>query len=1336
VGQRPDLGIPHITIFSAKSYGAELGNFRVGSDRQGLIYCANNSGLLEYDGIRWKLHKFSQNSNHIRSFFCADNGNIYIGSLNEIGYFKSEAGGNKIYHSLTDSLPNIIDDFGPVFDVLEFKGMAVFRSKNMVAIFDGDKLKAFTTVPDGVLGMFVIKEVLFIKTVYNLITYENGEDFVSKTATTFDLLNEKSGLWSANMGEDSLLIGSLDHGLFFYHKGVLKPFRTPIDSWLIPSRPISAQWIKKQKLLAIASLHNGIAFFDERYKLVGILNKTDQLKIGVVTGLFTDRYNNLWTCGTEGIAHIEINAPFRYMGTPYEFTEAARLVAVQDNTIIAGGGGSLLSRSYRLPNVIVKPKFSAIPGTSGQAYKAVYLADKVLIGKNPGMLSLQKDIVSPQLQGFRYVRAIVPLKKHPNQIIVSQPDGLVHVDAAFKERPKQISGITSNTKILIGDDDDRLWIIDEQTGELIKMTLSSNLDSVVQTAVYGAAQGLPTAGLQQLLNYNGHILAFTKDQVWHYESSSDAFVPDPFMAALLISLNDPLTNVFKDNKDNIWLLGFNQFGYLASGAKEAGAFHYRPFKRLHFDVPLSATTLDDGTMLIGMQQGIVHFDPAQSGNETCVFQSLIRGMTAQDMRDQCYFEGGILNSDGMRIGNGAELSGPIIVPYEHNSLRFELASNFFEASEKMEFSLKLEGYDRDWSSWSLDPFKEYTRIREGDYRLRVVARNIYGTVGQEAILAFRVLPPWYRTFWAFLLWGMLTCSGIFFILRWRLSKLVREKWDLEQKIARRTVTIAEQKEKIEIQNTLLQQERDNLAALSEQIKQMSEFKSRFFANLSHELRTPLTLIITPLERMESEALESPLKQSYRLILKNAQRLLQTINELLNIARNDQNALVLHLQYTPLCEFVRQVLAMYASTSDEKGIKILFNPSISESTAAWIDQSIIGKVVDNLVFNALKFANPTQGLIDVSIHAKESVFLLCVRDNGPGIKVGDEDRIFDRFYRSSSTASLDQKGSGIGLSFAREILAAHQGSIRLINRPGQGAEFVVEFPKEKDGYVNALFADPYPENSNSKHSLVTEPLGIATSEYLPKVLIVDDNADIRQLLQQGLEGKFNLSFAENGQDALKLAIEQMPDLILADVMMPKMNGLQMTQALKSDHHTSHLPVVLLTARSSTESRIEGLLTSADDYISKPFSLVEVEVRINNLIASRQKLKEKYAQIWISPKSVENIESPDQLFLQKISAVVEANMDNPDLDSELLCKELLMSRSSLFRKIKALTNQSATEFVRTFRLRRAAWLLVNSERSVTDIAYDTGFSQVSYFSTCFHEQFKASPSDFRLRNKENF
>jgi CheY-like chemotaxis protein len=523
-------------------------------------------------------------------------------------------------------------------------------------------------------------------------------------------------------------------------------------------------------------------------------------------------------------------------------------------------------------------------------------------------------------------------------------------------------------------------------------------------------------------------------------------------------------------------------------------------------------------------------------------------------------------------------------------------------------------------------------------------------------------------------------------------------------------------------------------------------KTRFFSNVSHEFRTPLTLIIGPLEDILSkETLTEKNRVAMERMHRNAIRLLGLINQLLDLSKLDAGSMKLEISESDIMRFSRLIISSFQPLADRKNIQYTVNIP-EKKYVTYFDQDKFEKILTNLLSNAFKYT-PADGevkcqlKIDSRGRNEDRDFIeIQISDSGPGIPIEMVDKIFDRFYQVEGSWKHSSGGTGIGLSLTRELVGLQHGQIKVESREGKGSTFTIVMPLGKDhldkhefliaekeflegaDIVNVVIASGSYENQQTEDGAMDEQDG------KPRILVVEDSEDVRAHLFDNLKDQFTIQEAVDGEEGLSLATNSIPDIIITDLMMPRMDGVELCKKLKTDEKTSHIPVIMLTAKATVESRIEGLETGADAYMTKPFNMQELQTRLRSLIEQRKLLRERFSkESELGPSDIA-VTSVDEKFLHKAIKIIEDNLGDCDFDVTAMTGEIGMSRMQLFRKLKALTNQTPSEFIRTIRLKRAAQLLKKNFGNVAEITYEVGFNNLSYFAKCFRELYGVSPSEY--------
>ncbi|MEL6673898.1 MAG: ATP-binding protein, partial [Bacteroidota bacterium] len=514
------------------------------------------------------------------------------------------------------------------------------------------------------------------------------------------------------------------------------------------------------------------------------------------------------------------------------------------------------------------------------------------------------------------------------------------------------------------------------------------------------------------------------------------------------------------------------------------------------------------------------------------------------------------------------------------------------------------------------------------------------------------------------------------------------------------------------------------------LRELNELKSRLFANISHEFRTPLTLILGPLQKLLAGPGNQQPDTLYYMMQRNAHRLQELINQLLDLSKLEAGKMVFQPIYADVVPFLKAVTGNFESLAEDKSIKLHLSFPAQEVLMLF-DPDRLEMTLNNLLSNAFKYT-PEKGNIWVKVEAEEERLEILVQDNGIGMDEEQLAHIFDRFYQAA-----DQKAgsSGIGLALVKEVVQLFEGEISVSSEVGSGSTFVVHLPRLQGETPSSPLWHHLAQPENVPMASPKDEIPLSKSDKA-SILLVEDNADVRRFVRSCLEPTFQVREAIHGQEGLELAQAYMPDLIISDVMMPEMDGNELCETLKKDQKTAHIPLILLTAKAGRESKLSGLKVGADDYLHKPFDREELILRVGNLIEQRKRIREQLGKniVRLSPEEI-LVDSADEVFLRKVMKVIETYLSEEDFTIEDMGREVGMSRVHLHRKLKALTDQSPSVFLRSLRLKRASQLLKEGAGTASEIAYMVGFSSPAYFSKCFKDEFGQSPGEF-ARSSEKF
>lgn len=908
-------------------------------------------------------------------------------------------------------------------------------------------------------------------------------------------------------------------------------------------------------------------------------------------------------------------------------------------------------------------------------------------------------------------------------------------------RTQAIKHFTNNPADPGSLSDNRVWAMLKDSNNDIWVGTTSGLDKFnPSTGAFSHFPNLSEGQVNWLVEDDQHNLWVGSDCIYVYNLASQR----------ITRVNESTRSMLQDSKKRIWLATNNQG--LALYSVEKGVQKYYTDKNgLANNQTLAILEDDDHFLWISTTNGLSKFDPEKerfhnyslkngfqnnqftygAAYKTKSGELLFGGISGFNLFDPAkiksgeYFAPVVLTdlkifNKSVKIGNSRRdvltksisETEKIKLKYVQNSITLDFASFDYANNLGIQYSYYLENFDKDWTEPSVSRSATYTNLDPGEYTFRLKTVSIdrrESNPGQTLVI--EVLPPYWQTWW-FRLLLLAAIVGLLYLLMMFLVN----------------------KEKLKNELVL-----EKLKA--NKLHELDMMKLRFYTNISHEIRTPLTLILGPLEKMKKNQLPpAEIKGHVEVMHRNATQLHQLINQLLDFRKMETGNLKLALSRGDLVAFISDTVNSFEKMAEEKEIELKF-VSLKKGLMTQFDPDKVAKIMNNLLSNAFKFTGKG-GKISVNLSlvfdpAENSedkrLIEITVKDTGIGIAESNLEKIFTRFFQVGEEKT--QTGTGIGLALTRELVKLHNGHLFVTSKPGKGSKFTVQLPydemeNEATAEVAAAETTVVPENALAAKDLPAEPI----VEGQRIMLIVDDNADVRYFIKSHFAGSFKILEAANGVEGWDVALKTIPDIIISDIMMPDMDGFEFCRKIRKDERTSHIAVLLVTALGSREHELEGLSHGADDYITKPFDLMILQTKVENILSVRQSLKQKYtSEILLQPRNV-ILSSPDERFLQKAITVIEDNIDDPDLDIEKFAAEIGVSRMQLYRKLNALTEMTVKEFVRSIRLKRAAQLLVQKKLNISEVAYAVGFRDLSHFRKCFRQEFGMNASEYVEKHGE--
>lgn len=1067
-------------------------------------------------------------------------------------------------------------------------------------------------------------------------------------------------------GEGNLWIGTF-WGLNKYNEGkgaFERYFNHGYDESSLGSNSIKSIYKDRKGSLWIGSYFKGVSFFDpivNRFKNYQQSLYINSLSYNVVSSFAEDSLGNIWV-GTEGggidyfDSQNEVFTPlkekFPHIPSPLISTKK---ILLEDKGLWIGTVGEGLIFIDTESKKWINYRSDNAQNTLNNDYVYTLLPDRqyLWIGTYGGGVSrLNKETgqimpfvidASSGLKGLEQVRVL--FEDSSGIMWIGTEAGLYKVVHIAESGILTVAAYLGEEQIycLHEDHKNRLWIGTFGSG-LYALDLST--EHLMQ---YSVDEGLP----------GNSIFGVVEDQDSYFWISTDKGISkfNPQSSSFLnYGLSDGLIN-----------LEYNFNSYFISSQNE---------------------------IFFGGSNGFTRFDPSKVSSNPyippVVFTELLQSNEVIDIDEE-----GPLNED-------LNVAETLVFSYEQANFTLKFSALNYVSPEKNQYAYQMEGLESHWNLTTGQPSASYTIQDAGTYTFRLKAANNDGLWNPNIrTLKIRVLPPPWKTWWAFSLYTMALVAAILSLIGFMQMKS-RLKQDLH----------------LEQMHILKQEE-------------IHQMKMRFFTNITHEFRTPLTLILGPIEELLSKEKGDTWSRNHLAsIQRNGNRMLNLVNQLLMFRKLETDHLELNLTEQNMVSFLEEIYLAFSEHADKRSISYTFEADRPEILFAF-DLDKMEKVIYNLLSNAFKFTEDG-GRIEVKILGESQLLKILISDNGRGISSSKLPYIFNRFYETNQSFHPQLKNTGIGLAISRQLIELQNGEITVQSVEGKGTSFCIAFPYSAQ---QALSPERPFVRSNSFPSFATATKSRVLTipeqrQTKPKntILIIEDNDEVRAYLNQIFQSTYHTLLAPGVKKGLAIMEQELPDLIISDVMMPEMNGIELCKVVKHNLATCHIPVLLLTARTPLIFKLEGLENGADDYLTKPFHPEELTLRVKNLIQSRKELRERFVRIInLEPREI-TTSSADEQFLQKAMDVVEAEIENPEFNIESFAKDMAVSRALLFTKIKALTDQTPKNFIKSIRLKRAAQLLKKKSHTVSEVAYLVGFRDPKYFSKCFQQKFNTPPSAY--------
>ncbi|WP_460218462.1 two-component regulator propeller domain-containing protein [Psychroserpens sp. MEBiC05023] len=1242
-------------------------------DSTGYMWFATQDGLNKYDGRNFTFYNkhfedvTRPNFSKLGKLYIDRTGTLWI--ISNSGHLEKFNSDTKTFTSI-NRIPN---------------ASCVFQStsKNLYIGTYGDGLFKIDATTKDTIPLY--KNKLKGLNIYDIIE-TNNRHYIATSNSVFSFDNygiqavkteNNHNYFSAfTQSKDSTLwLGSFGNGLFYKPKSS-NTFKQFTHNDLPSTLNIQDVLVDQHNSLWIATYGNGLYILDSSLKNVSHYTENQDnpfaLQYNDVLCLFQDYTGTMWL-GTDGAGlsyydeHLTKFNVITNKQTPKDVdVDVTRAIALDHKkTMWFGTSGKGLTQINIDANIYKTYTTNNSNIASNRIMSLLFSDDKLWIGhQGKGLQYLNTDGTFKSIEILKD-QTIWKIYKHaPHQYwLCTRDNGIVLFDeneGIIKHYNSNNSQLSSNNIRTIekGKNYD-LWIGSENNGLFLLNTQTEIITPI--KSITDKIKSLYFDGNKLWIGTNGNGLKSYESIEQHIET----FTMDYGLS------NNVIYAILPDTNGNLWLSsnkGLSKFNpknefkqYVENYTKNSG------LQAFEFNTGAYYKT-DDGTLFFGGLEGVNWFSPSN--------------LTVNEVKPKTVI------SKFQIFNKTHDLKPNATFKHNENTITFTFASLHFSEPEQNLYRYKLVNHDMDWSHPDFNNVAHYTNLPPNTYTFQVLSSNYEGKWNKvPTSYSFEILKPWYLTNTLKVFYVLLTL-----LLLYGIYKYLEFRWTVK---------------------TQLQLEH----AETERLKKLDEFKTKLYTNISHEFRTPLTLISGPIDQqLSKDTLQTEDRKALNLVKQNANRLLNLVNQMLDLSLIDSGQLRLQVSEGNLNILLKQIVAAFQYKADEKNIRI--NSSIKNLTNVWYDIDAAEKMVSNLLSNAIKYS-PESSEIIFNANAQDDMLVLSIININTSISKKDFTKLFERFYQDNEASD----GVGVGLALVKELVNLSKGSITANTVDDNKIQFTITLPINKEAF-------------NSSELLIKKDKAVAIDIFnkqlnqnddLPRLLVVEDDHDIRAFVSSIFKNQYDIIQAENGTEGIALALKHIPDIIISDIMMPEQDGIALCNSLKYNELTSHIPIILLTAKVGEDHEIKGLKTGADAYITKPFNSEKLQLRVQKLIENRKQLQKHFSKDFtINPEL--SITSTEADFLKRLKQVLDDKITNTDFTSEAFAEAMQMSRTQLHRKLKAIVDMSTSEFIRAQRLSLALTLLKTSDANVSEIAYQVGFNTPSYFIKCFKDTYNCTPSEY--------
>ncbi|GAA4269676.1 hybrid sensor histidine kinase/response regulator transcription factor [Hyunsoonleella aestuarii] len=1271
----------------------------IAQDSIGYLWFATQDGLNKYDGKSFKY--YNKQFEDVTKLTYSKLGKIYIDKTNTM-WIVTNSGLLEKYNSKTDNFLHVknTSDVSNLYQDTNFNYYVGTYNHGLFLI--NSKTKDTTQL---------LKKEDRTQTIYDFLELEN-EIIISGSNVILNISKDDFGYKKivleretninystlAKLPDETIAVGTYSHGLFLLNlkDSTFSKF-TGFKNYPIPDNlNIEATLIDKYNRLWIATYGRGVYVINFENKIIENFlvqgNNPYALHYNDNLSLFEDFTGNIWV-GSDGggLSYydehlLKFNVLTNDQLPRNVYVDVARAISVNpiNNSIWVGTSGKGLTRIDYQNSIFNTLNTENSNLKSNRIMSLKHINNELWVGyQDKGLDILNRKEIPISFNK----KAEEELQSTPVWSICEDSNSNIWLGTGGKGllRFSKTEGITrrylhdtydnstitsNNIRAIIEGKNGIIWIGTEDKGLCVLNTETEKVNRIVDIPdkIKSLYYNHETEFLWVGTNGNG-LKKFNTNTLEIKVYTTDNGLPNNVIYGIIPDENDNLwlssnrgITMFKETNSNPTLTNYDQYDGLQAFEFNTGAYFKDHNDNIYF----------------GGLDGINWFKPEQ--------------LTLNQEKPRTVINELQLFNSSIPLEEGK------VFNHDQNTISISFSGLHFSQPDLNNYKYQLVNHDNDWVSSGNDNTANYSNLSPGDYTFKVISSNYDGVWNESPVeLSFTIKKAWYNTGIARIIYVVLGILTVFFVYRY-----FKWRWYINTKL------------KLEHAET-------------ERLKSLDEFKSKLFTNISHEFRTPLTLILGPAERqLAEEKLSNENKEDLALISQNAKRLLNLVDQLIDLSKLETGHLKLQVEQGNLSNLIHQLISAFKYQIKEKELK--FKVKVDNIDNVWFDRDIIEKIVVNLLANAVKYT-PEKGFINFNTNLQDTHIVITIVNNGNTIKSEEINNLFTRFYQVNSNAD----GVGIGLALVKELVTLTNGSLIANTINDDELQFTVTLPISKEAFKEQeIIEQPQivtkETYANNTQQIAEEEEEINLNSDKPIVLVVEDNLQLRQYIKSILKEKYKVLLAINGKKGLKKALNKVPDLIISDIMMPEMDGIELCNTLKNDTLTSHVPVILLTAKTGESNELKGLEVGADDFISKPFNSKILVKRVENLINFSKSLQKRYTQhSSLKPKDIA-VTNLDEAFLAEVETIFDKHLSEPNFNAQSFSELIGMSRMQLHRKLMALTGLSTSQFIRSQRLKMSINLLQESDLTVSEVAYQVGFNTVSYFIKCFKEAYNNTPNAY--------